>query len=471
MAAKTTDYLGQYNKFMGEFNKYSPYLNMFKGGNIAKNAAETALDAGVSSIPVYGQAYQGVKMFNQMTGGGINFNKMLGVKNPLTQLSSSLFGRKKTAEEEQAADPEYAKYMGMLSDMQNSSAAAERSALEKRQAIQPMQEKAVNDYMDILQNGLSSRQLAPVYAAGEARNRAIGAGAEAGLMSQVANRGMSGGIQAGLEAAVQGNRNALSADLNSRITQQQIAARPAMLGQAANLTMSMENQAQQELAQAAMNRMNASQIGLSAYNANQQNERYKEQLEDARKTARNTEMGALIGKFGPDIAKGIKGLLNKGKSGTPDYSNPNSTEILGPEFMAEPPLSEFSDVSQIPQTVNNGSSLQTGNAYPFRTMGPNEVAPNVSGVNEMPVEESTRIRLDMQFDPNGKLPVGTRRELNGVSFFKTTNGWTKSYDRMPFVYPGGIGTLKSMQGQMGDNFPLGPGSSLTQPPVYQDFWK
>jgi len=422
MAAPKNDYLGQYNKFMGEFNKYSPYLNMFKGGNIAKNAAETALDAGVSSIPVYGQAYDGIKMFNQMTGG-INFNKMLGIKNPLGQLSSSVFGRKKTAEEEQASDPEYAKYMAMLSDMQNSGAATQRSALEKRQAIQPMQEKAVNDYMDMLQNGLSSRQLAPVYAAGEARNRAIGAGAEAGLMSQAATRGLGGGVRAGLDAAVQGNRNALSADLNSRITQQQIAARPGMLGQAANMTMSMENQVQQELAQAAMERMNASQIGLSAYNANQQNERYKEQLADARKTARNTEMGALAGRFGPDIVKGIQGLLNKGKlqPGAVDAYTPD-TSTYDAIAAANPSGFGIDYTKNVPTPTEMSDQILGGFTMP--TMR-DAVSPQFQGGPEMPVSYETSTALNIA-NPNAQ-EGQTAQGPDGLIYKFSKGQWTKSY--------------------------------------------
>lgn len=467
MAAPKTDYLGQYNKYMGEFNKYTPYLNMFKGGNIAKNTAETALDAGVSQIPGYGQAYQGIKMFNQMSGGGINFNKLLGVKNPLGQLNSSLFGRKKTAEEEQAADPEYAKYMGMLSDMQNSSAATERSALEKRQAIQPMQEKAVNDYMDILQNGLSSRQLAPVYAAGEARNRAIGAGAEAGLMTQAATRGVGGGVRAGLEAAVQGNRNTLSADLNSRITQQQIAARPGMLGQAANMTMSMENQAQQQLAQAAMERMNASQTGLSAYNANQQNERYKEQLEDARKTARNTEMGALAGRFGPDIVKGIQGLLNKGKlqPGAVDAYRPDTT-IMDAVAAAYPNGSgiDYSKNQPTPTVMNE----QLLGGFQLPTMGRDAAQPQFQGGPDMPVSYETSTALSIS-NPNAQ-EGQTVQGPDGLIYTFSKGQWTKSYGN-PTIgglkkQPFGINEMKPDS----NNILNMTGGMLSNTASYPKFW-
>jgi hypothetical protein len=425
-APKTPNYLGQYNKYMGAINKYSPYLQfmqgMSNGGNAGRAAAEAGLDYGISTIPGYGQIYQGAKLFNQATGG-INFNKMIGMKNPLSQMGDRMFGRKKTAEEEQAADPEYAKYMGMLSDMQNSSAATERSALEKRQAIQPMQEKAVGDYMDMLQNGLSSRQLAPVYAAGEARNRAIGASAEAGLMSQVANRGMGGGIQAGLEAAVQGNRNALSADLNSRITQQQIAARPAMLGQAANMTMSMENQVQQQLAQAAMERMNASQIGLSAYNANQQVELYKQQLADARRTARNTEVGAMAGRFGPDIVKGIQGLLNKGKlqpgavdAYTPDTSTYDAIAAANPSGFGIDYTKNVPTPTEMPDQILGGFTMPTMR---------DAVSPQFQGGPEMPVSYETSTALNIA-NPNAQ-EGQTAQGPDGLMYKFSKGQWTKSY--------------------------------------------
>lgn len=474
--AKTNylDLLGKNNKYMAAFNKYSPYLgflsSMQKGGNMARNATEGLMDYGVSQIPGVGQAYQGVKLFNQATGG-LNFNKMLGIKNPLGQFGDRIFGRRKTAEEEQAADPEYAKYMAMLSDIQNTSAAGERAALEKRKAIQPMQEKAVSDYMDILQNGLSSRQLAPVYAAGEARNRAIGAGAEAGLMSQVANRGMGGGIQAGLEAAVQANRNALSADLNSRITQQQIAARPGMLGQAANLTMGMENQVQQELAQAAMNRLNASQVGLSAYNAAQQNERLKESIANERAQARATEMGALIGKFGPDIAKAIKGLTTRkaavpGQPVTPETPyvlEEGSTPTVGNDTSGA--LTDAG--TKVSEEPYNPLSMGTESIGALGDISQN---PDVTGIKMLPVEPSTRVRLDLTFDPNGTLPIGTRKTLNGVNFFKTKSGWAKSYEQLPGLSIGGSDLLDSISGVTGPNSQIGPGSSLNSGQGFVKFW-
>lgn len=426
MATPKTNYLGQYNKYMGEFNKYAPYLNMFKGGNMGKDAVETELDYGISQIPGYGQAYQGVKLFNQATGG-VNFNKMLGIKNPLSQLSSSVFGKKKTADEEAQQDPEYAKYMSMLSDTQNSNAAAERAALAKKQAIQPMQEKAIGDYMDILQNGLSSRQLAPIYGAGESRNRAIGASAEAGLAQQVTNRGMNGGVRAGLEASTQANRNALSADLNSRITGQQIASRPGMLGQAANLTMSMDNQAQQELAQAAMNRLNASQVGLSAYNANQQNERIKEQLSDSRTTARNTEMGALAGMFGPDILKGMQGLLKKGIK-IPGLTSTGGVGTInrGDEtFNIDAEGSNNLNSNFVDPYVPTGETVgETGFQTPF---DPSAIGPTnrYNAPAEQNISTETNLRLQQVASNLSIGQTATLPEHPNVEFVKTIDGWKK----------------------------------------------
>jgi hypothetical protein len=441
--------MGDYNKYLAQYNKYSPYLkfgmNLAKGGNVAKAGTEAMIDKTLGSVPGYGDIYKGVKLFNDTTGG-VNFNKMLGIKNPLTQGWNKLWGvkPKKSPEEEQAADPEYAKYMSMLSDMQNSSASTERSALEKRKSIQPMREKAVEDYMDILQNGLSSRQLAPVYAAGESRNRVIGAAAESGLMQQVQNRGMGGGIQAGLEAAVQANRNNLSADLNSRITGQQIAARPGMLGQAANMTMGMENQIQQELAQAANERLNAANVGLQAYNANQTNKRYADQIAFEKENAANTERGLLLAKFGPDIAKSIKNLINKekpekvvgdvaepdpmfngidaggdwlGTNDTPMGSPPPSIWAGGvPKF---DPLHTADDVS-IPPTVSGlgGFNNPTGGDLGLfgQTMSPN-----------------MRVTPDVENFLNGQHPYAQQGETKmgpgGATYVKTMFGWQKYYQK------------------------------------------
>lgn len=433
MAAKNTNtpnWMGQYNKFMGAFNKYSPYLQflqgMGKGGNVGRSAAEAGLDYGVSQIPGIGQAYQGVKLFNQATGG-VNLNKMLGIKNPLGQMGDRLFGRRKTVEEEAQADPEYAKFMALLSDTQNTNAAAERAALEKKQAIQPMQEKAINDYMDILQNGLSSRQLAPIYAAGESRNRAIGAAAEAGLAQQVTNRGMGGGVRAGLEAATQANRNALSADLNSRITGQQIAARPGMLGQAANLTMSMENQIQQELAQAAMNRLNSAQVGLSAYNANQQNERMKESIANERAQAKANELGMLLGTFGPDAIKELNRFRNRGKTTPTQAGEPAipDTTFGGVDFANLAGEEGFGIDYSKDNTKPTVMPDQLLGGFQLPTMGRDAASPMFQSGREMQVEVSTENMLNRQY------PLAVEGDSypgpNGAMFTKRFGRWVKSY--------------------------------------------
>lgn len=426
MAQTTPNWMTQYNKYMGQFNKYSPYLQflqgMGQGGNAGRAALGAGLDYGMSQIPGVGQAYQGVKLFNQATGG-VNFNKMLGVKNPLSQAGDRLFGRRKTPEEQAAEDPEYAKYMSMLSDTQNANAATERAALEKKQQIQPMQEKAINDYMDILQNGLSSRQLAPVYAAGEARNRAIGASAEAGLMQQVANRGMGGGIQAGLEAATQANRNALSADLNSRITSQQIAARPGMLGQAANLTMGLDNQLQQELAQASMNRLNAANVGLQAYNASQQNNRLQQQIDFEKQNARNMEMGALLAKFGPDIANGVKGLINRKKvtPGAVDAYSPDTS--IADRVAAEYPNGFGIDYTKdVPTPTEMPDQILGGFTMPTMTGG---VSPLFQGGQQMPISYQTSMSLSMAH-PNAT-EGDTVPGPDGLLYTYSGGQWTKSY--------------------------------------------
>ena len=105
--------------FMGNLGKYykqaSPYLSMLQGGGGTKGLVEGGLDMAASSaIPGYSQ----IKMFNQMTGG-VNLNKMLGIKNPLSSLSNGLFGKKKTT----APDPYMAalgRYQAGLAGQQSS---------------------------------------------------------------------------------------------------------------------------------------------------------------------------------------------------------------------------------------------------------------------------------------------------------------------------------------------------------------
>lgn len=465
----------QFNKYMGAYNKYSPYINFLggasKGGNVGKAAAEAGLDYGMSHLPGVGPIYQGVKTFNDLTGG-VNFNKMFHIKNPLTGMWNGLWGTKpKSPEEQQAEDPEYAKYMSMLSDMQNTSAATERAALEKRKAIQPMQEKAVSDYMDILQNGLSSRQLAPVYAAGEARNRAIGAGAEAGLMSQVANRGMGGGIQAGLEAGVQANRNAMSADLNSRITGQQIAARPGMLGQAANLTMGLENQLQQELAQAGMNRLNAANVGLQAYNAAQTNKRYQQQLDYEKQVAREQEYGQLLGKFGPDISKGIKALIAKGvripgmNDNAPTSRNDNMTEGTSTPNANDTSGAWTEGFEPSPQETVGETGFQT--SFDTRAVGPTNQA-NMPDYQPI-TSRATEARL-AQVGGLDMYKWVTLPEHSDVEFMNTPNGWVKRPKRMqgtPFTFGGNLGNGRTYDTSgEGSN---APGQQVYKPIVFGPF--
>lgn len=465
----------QFNKYMGMYNKYSPYLRfmrgMSQGGNLGKNAAEAGLDYGIKQIPGVGPIYQGVKTFNDVTGG-VNLNKMFHMKNPLTGMWNGLWGTKpKSPEQQQAEDPEYAKYMAGLSDFQNANAATERAALEKRQAIQPMQEKAVSDYMDILQNGLSSRQLAPVYAAGEARNRAIGAGAEAGLMSQVANRGMGGGVQAGLEAAVQANRNALSADLNSRITGQQIAARPGMLGQAANLTMGLENQLQSELAQAGMNRLNAANVGLQAYNAAQTNKRYQQQLDYEKQVAREQEYGMLLGKFGPDIAKGIKSLLDKGvripgiNDNTATSRNDNMTEGTSTPNANDTSGAWTEGFEPSGQETVGETGFQT--SFDTRAVGPTSQA-NMSGYQPI-TSRGTEARLAQLGGLEMYKPV-TLPEFPDIEFINTPQGWMKRPRRMqgtPFTFGQNLGDDRTYDTSgEGSN---APGQKVYTPTVFKPF--
>ena len=140
--------------FMGNLGKYykqaSPYLSLLQGGGGTRGLVEGGLDMAASSmIPGYSQ----LKMFNQMTGG-VNLNKMLGIKNPLSSLGNSIFGKKNTT----PSDPYMAalgRYQAGLAGQQSAAAEQMRSAAERRASIKPMQDKAEGELMDVLMNGLS----------------------------------------------------------------------------------------------------------------------------------------------------------------------------------------------------------------------------------------------------------------------------------------------------------------------------
>lgn len=288
--------------FMGNVGKYykqaSPYLSMLQGGMGTKGLVEGGLDMAASSaIPGYSQ----LKMFNQMTGG-VNLNKMLGIKNPLSSLSNGLFGKKNTT----PSDPYMAalgRYQADLAGQKSSAAESLRSAAEARAKIAPMQDKAQNDLMDILTNGLSSRQLAPIYGEGVSRNQAIGRGAESALAQKIAQRGVGGGVQAGMEQANLAAAGAREASLNNAITTQQLQQRPQQLSTALSLLGQRDQQALQEQLYAQQAQSEAGQLGMNAEETARQMKMRQDAISAANRQNEMEEIGSLLRMAQPELKR------------------------------------------------------------------------------------------------------------------------------------------------------------------------
>jgi len=304
--------------FMGNLGKYykqaSPYLSLLQGGGGTKGLVEGGLDMAASSmIPGYSQ----IKMFNQMTGG-VNLNKMLGIKNPLTSLSNGIFGKKKTT----APDPYMAalgRYQAGLAGQQSSAAEQIRSAAERRAKIAPMQDKAENDLMDILTNGLSSRQLAPIYGEGVARNTAIGRGAEAGLAQKIASRGVGGGIQAGMEQANLAAAGAREASLNNAITTQQLQQRPQQLATALSMLGQRDQTALQEQLLGQQAQAQALESGMNAEETARQFKMRQDALSAANRQSEMEDIGSLLRMAQPELKKAYDQYMvsRQGRKTTP----------------------------------------------------------------------------------------------------------------------------------------------------------
>lgn len=306
--------------FMGNLGKYykqaSPYLSLLQGGGGTRGLVEGGLDMAASSmIPGYSQ----LKMFNQMTGG-VNLNKMLGIKNPLSSLGNSIFGKKNTT----PSDPYMAalgRYQAGLAGQQSAAAEQMRSAAERRAAIKPMQDKAEGELMDILMGGLSSRQLAPIYGEGVARNAAIGRGAEAALAQKIAQRGLGGGVQAGMEQANLAAAGAREAALNNAITTQQLQQRPQQLATALSLLGQRDQTALQEQLLGQQAQSEALQLGMNAEQTARELKMRQDAISAANRQNEMEELGGILRLAQPELKKAYDQFMASRQKKTPTLSN------------------------------------------------------------------------------------------------------------------------------------------------------
>ncbi len=318
--------LNQANTGMGYLNAGQKALRGDIGGAIA-SGADTYLGA---AIPAYGA----LKTFNQLTGGGINFNKMMNPRKPV--YNEADLARK-------------AMMAGEIESQRNLASEQIRGATERRQAIRPMQDKVQSDILDMLTQGLSSRQLAPIYGAGEARNRQIGAASQSAMQQSLAARGVGGGVQAGVEQANLAAQNERSAALNNAITQQQLQQRPEMLNMATNLLAQRDAQALSEMQYGQGLNLQASQM------ANQQalQERQLRMQEDAAARARRQQEMENVGQLMALLSPELQRLKTRGKKTTTPSVTPDvQTDI--PLTIEEAPTESF----QMPMPSDSALSVQ-----------------------------------------------------------------------------------------------------------------
>jgi hypothetical protein len=200
-----------------------------------------------------------------------------------------------------------------------------------------MQDKAESDLMDILTNGLSSRQLAPIYGEGVARNAAIGRGAEAALAQKIASRGVGGGVQAGMEQANLAAAGAREASLNNAITTQQLQQRPQQLATALSMLGQRDQMALQEQLYGQQAQAQALESGMNAEETARQLKMRQDAVAAANRQSEMEDIGSLLRMAQPELKKAYDQYMasrqGRGVNPTPITSANISTDLGREETM------------------------------------------------------------------------------------------------------------------------------------------
>jgi hypothetical protein len=273
-----------------------------------------------------------------------------------------------------------------------------RDAMEQRQRIRPQYEKVQSDLLDMLTQGVSSRQLAPIYGAGESRNRAIGAASEAAMAQNLAARGVGGGIQAGVEQANLAAQNARSADLNNAIVQQQLQQRPEMLNMAANLLANRDAQAAAELQAGQGMNLQASQMALNQMNLERQQKMQEDAIARANRQQEMENIGSVLALLEPELER----VRNRGKKTNKPYEPTNTPftpeNTLG--YGLEPTIEQAPDVSfNLPSpdvsAVTPQDIVNAGRAQPMNIGGGLQQVTDISTMQEIERSPSKRVVKDL----------------------------------------------------------------------------
>lgn len=368
--------LNQANTGMGYLNAGQKALKGDIGGALV-SGADTYLGA---AIPAYGA----LKTFNQLTGGGINFNRMMNPRG--TVYNEADLARR-------------ANMAGEIESQRNLASQQIRDATERRQAIRPQQEKIQSDILDMLTQGLSSRQLAPIYGAGEARNRQIGAASQAAMQQSIAARGVGGGVQAGVEQSNLAAQNERSAALNNAITQQQLQQRPEMLNAAANLLAQRDAQALSEMQYGQGLNLQATQLANQQALAERQLRMQEDAIARANRQQEMESVGQLMALLEPELER----MRTRGKKvqpkpyvvtnapftpeNTPGYGLDVTVEE-GPEETYQLPLPEDS-------AITRKDYINAGRAQPQYIGGGMQQVTDINTMQEIERSKTKKIVKDL----------------------------------------------------------------------------
>jgi hypothetical protein len=357
------------------------YMNA--GGKLAKGDIKGGLATGADTylrgaVPIYGA----IQTFNDLTGG-IRFDKMLNPKKPV-------YDEKKLASQAMNAN--------MIEGQKNFASQQMRDATELRQQIRPQYEKTQSDLLDMLTQGVSSRQLAPIYGAGESRNRAIGAASEAAMAQNLAARGVGGGIQAGVEQANLAAQSGRSADLNNAIVQQQLQQRPEMLNMAANLLANRDAQAAAELQAGQGMNLQASQMALNQMNLERQQKMQEDAIARANRQQEMESIGSVLALLEPELQR----MRTRGKT-TNQPSQPTNT-LFTPEntpgYGLDTTIEQVPDVSfNLPSpdvsAITPQDIVNAGRAQPQNIGGGIQQVTDIATMQEIERSPSKRITKDV----------------------------------------------------------------------------
>lgn len=406
--------LNQANTGMGYLNAGQKALKGDIGGAIA-SGADTYLGA---AIPAYGA----LKTFNQLTGGGINFNRMLNPRG--TVYNEADLARR-------------ANMVGEIESQRNLASQQIRDATERRQAIRPQQEKIQSDILDMLTQGLSSRQLAPIYGAGEARNRQIGAASQAAMQQQLASRGVGGGVQAGVEQANLAAQNERSAALNNAITQQQLQQRPEMLNMAANLLAQRDAQALSEMQYGQGLNLQATQLANQQALAERQQRMQEDAIARANRQQEMESVGQLMALLSPELQR----LKTRGKKTTTSTAVPDIQPGI-PLTVEEAPV----ETMDMPMPSDSALSVQDVLRGTFGMAQPESLGGGLTQVTDLKTIEA------INNEPDKRISQDLGNGLAMVAYLDPRTGrYMKMYARSNPEYVGApiSGSAVLRQGETG----------------------